>query len=150
MTNSAFTYVAYIRTTPAKLWHALTTPELMKRYWFGVTIESDWKAGSAWKMCNDGSVMDSGEILESVPQKRLVMKWLNEWKSELKAEGYSKCILTLEPLGTAVKLSISHSIERADSKFIVAVSEGWPMVVSNLKSLLENGELALEDHPGHG
>jgi uncharacterized protein YndB with AHSA1/START domain len=143
MAKSTFVYVTYIRTTPEKLWHALTTPDVIKQYRFGMTIESDWKVGSTWRMYSDGSLMDSGEILESEPQKRLVTRWLNEWKPEFKAEGYSRCIYEIEPMGAAVKLTVNHSIEGSDSKFIAAVSVGWAMVVSNLKSFLETGEVAL-------
>ena len=150
MAKSNFTYVTYIRTTPEKLWHALTTAGVISQYWFGLSIESDWKVGSTWKMYSGGSLMDSGEILESVPQKRLVRRWLNEWKPELKAEGDSRCVYEIEPIGQAAKLTITHSIDRPNSKFIEAVSVGWPMCMSNLKSLLETGKVALVDHPGHG
>src|SRR5438034_11481387 len=78
MSGSQFVYVTYIRTTPEKLWHALTTPEIIKQYRFGMSVESEWKVGSTWRMYADGSLIDSGEILESVSQKRLVMSWLNE------------------------------------------------------------------------
>jgi uncharacterized protein YndB with AHSA1/START domain len=141
MSGSKFVYVAYIRITPEKLWNALTTSEIIKQYRFGMSVESEWKVGSTWRMYADGSLMDSGEILESVSQKRLVMSWLNEWKPEFKAEGVSRCVYEIEPTGTSAKLTLTHSIERTDSKFIGAVSEGWPMVISNLKSLLETGIL---------
>ena len=150
MARSTFVYETYIRSTPEKLWQALTTTELLKRCWMGASIESDWKVGSPWRaMSPDGVVFDSGEILESVPQKRLVMKWQNEWKPEFKAEGDSRCIYEIEPLGMAVKFTITHSIERPDSKFIASVTPAWPMVMSNLKSLLETGGVALVENPRH-
>ncbi len=151
MAKSTFKYVTYIRTTPEKLWHALTTTEVIKQYWFGMTADSDWKAGSTWRLYDDheGSLMDSGKILESVFQKRLVRSWLNEWKPELKAEGDSHCVYEIEPIGSSSKLTVTHSMERLDSGFIKAVSEGWPMILSNLKSLLETGNVALVNHPGH-
>ena len=150
MSGSQFVYVTYIRTTPEKLWHALTTPEIIKQYRFGMNVESAWQVGSEWRMYADGSLIDSGDILESVSQQRLVMSWLNEWKPEFKAEGSSRCVFEIEPAGTSTKLTLTHSIERADSKFIAAVSEGWPMVISNLKSLLETGDVALVYHRGRG
>jgi uncharacterized protein YndB with AHSA1/START domain len=119
---------------------------MIKQYRFGMTVESDWKVGSPWSMYADGSLMDSGEILESVPQQRLVMSWLNVWKPEFKAEGHSRCVFEIEPKGACVKLTLTHSMERPDSKFIGAVSEGWAMVLSNLKSLLETGDVALVYH----
>lgn len=143
-TDSSFVYVTFIRTTPKKLWTALTSPNFMKQYWFDMHLESDWKAGSPWRMVfPDGKTADAGEVLEAVPPKRLVLKWRNEWKPELKAEGFSRCTIELEPKGPAVKLTITHTMDRPDSKFIGAVSGGWPQIMSNLKSLLETGEVLL-------
>ncbi|MFL5238004.1 MAG: SRPBCC family protein [Rhizomicrobium sp.] len=140
MSHSRFVYVTYIRTTPQKLWEALTTPEFMKQYWFGVTAETDWQPGSPWKlMLADGRVADTGEILEAEPAKRLVIKWRNEFRPELKAEGYTRCTMEIEQDGDIAKLSIVHEIDVADSKTIAAVSGGWPRILSNLKSLLETG-----------
>jgi uncharacterized protein YndB with AHSA1/START domain len=93
----------------------------------------------------DGSVCDSGEIIEAEPPRRLVIRWQHQDNPELKAEGDSRCTMELQPSGTAVKLSITHTIEREPSKLIGAVSGGWPMIISNLKSLLETGAIALED-----
>jgi len=146
MTKSTFIYVTYIRTTPEKLWSALTDMEFMKQYWFGMHCESQWTAGSPWKMVRaNGSVCDAGEIIESEPPRRLVIRWQHQDNPELKAEGDSLCSMELEHSGTAVKLSITHSIEREPSKLITAVSGGWPMILSNLKSLLETGSIAMAD-----
>lgn len=146
MARSTFAYVTYIRTTPEKLWSALTDAEFIRQYWFGCRCESQWTAGSSWKlMSGDGQVLDDGEIVEAVPPRRLVIRWRHQSKPELKSEGDSYCTMELEPSGTAVKLSITHTIERDPSKFIEAVSGGWPKVVSNLKSLLETGSIALKD-----
>jgi len=144
MSRSTFVYVTYIRTTPDKLWSALTDAEFMKQYWFGVRCESKWTAGSPWKMVRpDGRLTDSGEIVESDPPRRLVIRWQHQDRPELKAEGPSRCTMELEPIGTAVKLSITHTIDRDPSKFIEAVSGGWPKILSNLKSLLETGQTIL-------
>ena len=147
MARSTFVYVTYIRTTPEKLWSALTDDvEFMKRYWFGVHCESKWTAGSSWKMVSgDGQTLDAGEIVEAEPPRRLVIRWQHQNKPELKAEGESLCTMELEPSGTAVKLAITHSIERDPSKFIAAVSSGWPKILANLKSLLETGSTVLQD-----
>ena len=146
MARSTFVYVSYIRTTPEKLWSALTDEGFMKQYWFGTHCESEWTPGSSWKMVYpDGSITDDGEIVEAEPPRRLVIRWQNQWKPELKAEGESLCTMELEPSGTAVKLSITHTIEREPSKFIAAVSGGWPKIISNLKSLLETGSAVLQD-----
>jgi uncharacterized protein YndB with AHSA1/START domain len=147
MPRSTFVYVSYIRTTPEKLWTALTDASFMKQYWFGNHCDSEWRAGSPWKMVgSNGTVLDAGEIIESDPPRRLVIRWQNQFRPELKAEGESRCTMELEPSAGAVKLSITHTIEREPSKFITAVSGGWPKVISNLKSLLETGAIALEEN----
>jgi uncharacterized protein YndB with AHSA1/START domain len=108
--------------------------------------ESEWRAGSPWKLvASDGKVWDAGEIVEAQPPRRLVIRWQHQNKPELKAEGASLCTMELEPAAGAVKLSITHSVERDPSKFIEAVSGGWPKVISNLKSLLETGSIALQE-----
>jgi uncharacterized protein YndB with AHSA1/START domain len=146
MARSTFVYVMYIRTTPEKLWSALTDTEFMKQYWFGTSCESGWIAGSNWKMTSgSGEVSDSGQIIESEPPHRLVIRWQHQMKAELKAEGDSQCTMELERIGAAVKLSITHTIERQPSKLIEAVSGGWPKIISNLKSLLETGSIVLKD-----
>ena len=92
MTRSTFVYVTYIRTTPEKLWSALTDDaEFMKQYWFGIHCESQWTVGSSWKMVYpDGRIVDTGEIVEADPPKRLVIRWQHQNKPELKAEGESR------------------------------------------------------------
>jgi uncharacterized protein YndB with AHSA1/START domain len=147
MARSTFVYVTYIRTTPEKLWSALTDDaEFMKQYWFGTHCQSQWTAGSSWQhVSGDGQIFDAGEIVAAEPPRRLVIRWQNQNRPELKAEGASHCTLELEPSGTVVKLSITHTMEREPSKFIAAVSGGWPKVISNLKSLLETGSAVLQD-----
>jgi uncharacterized protein YndB with AHSA1/START domain len=140
-----FVYVIFIRTTQDKLWRALTQDEFTKQYWAGTTQDCDWKVGSPWKiMIPDGRIADSGEVLESDPPKRLVLSWRNEFKPELKEEGYSRLTYQLEQQADMVKLSVTHEIEPpksgGPSKLIAAVSSGWPAILSSLKSLLETGE----------
>ena len=140
--RSDFLYVTYIRTTPEQLWAALTDPATIRRYWFDMTVDCDWKVGSPWSLrYNDGRLADSGEVLEAEPPRRLVLRWRNEWKPEFKAEGYSRCEFALQPADGAVKLVIHHKIDRPDSGLIGAVSSGWPRILSNLKTLLETEEL---------
>jgi uncharacterized protein YndB with AHSA1/START domain len=143
--NSRFVYVTFIRTTPEKLWSALTNPEFMKRYWFGMHQQTDWKAGSPWQLIfADGRVADTGEVVEVDPHKRFVLRWRNEFKPELKSEGYSFCTVELEPMHDVVKLTISHEMARPDSKLIQAVAGGWPRILSNLKSFLETGDAIMK------
>jgi uncharacterized protein YndB with AHSA1/START domain len=148
--RSHFVYVTVIRATPAKVWEAITEQNFIRQYWFGAIIECGWKKGSPWRMSRaDGSVTDTGEILEIDPPRRMVIRWQNEWKPEFKAEGPSRCTIELEPMDSAVKLTITHEIDRPGSKLITAVSGGWPLILSNLKSLLETGTVAITSHPGH-
>ncbi|HEV2378743.1 MAG TPA: SRPBCC family protein [Terriglobia bacterium] len=149
--KSSFVYATYIRTTPERLWSALTDAEQMKEYWLGMHLKTNWKAGAEWQMLfPDGRVADTGEILELDPPRRIVLRWRNEFRPELKAEGFALCTMDLEAVGAAVKLTITHTIERADSKFIEAVSVGWPKVLSNLKSMLETGQVVLTGlHEAH-
>ena len=148
--RSSFVHVTIIRTTPEKLWEALTDPTLIRQYWYGVNVECAWKKGAPWKMAfPDGRLADAGQILEIDPPRRIVIQWQNEWDPEMKAEGPSRCTIGLQALDGAVKLTVNHDIDGADSRFITGVSAGWPYTLSNLKSLLETGEIATNSHPGH-
>src|SRR5689334_11110279 len=125
MARSTFVYVTYIRTTPEKLWTALTDAGFMTQYWFGMHCESEWTTGSPWRLvAPDGQVYDVGQIVEAAPPRRLMIRWRHQSRPELEAEGDSLCTMELEPIGAAVKLSITHSIERDPSKFVEAVSGG--------------------------
>jgi len=141
MADSRIDYVTYICQTPAQLWQALIEPEFTRQFWAECWQESEWKAGSSWRlMIPDGRVGDAGEILEIEPYRRLVLSWRNEFKPELREEGYSRLTYELEEKGGSVKLTVIHEIDRPGSKFIEAVSSGWPLILSSLKSLLETGE----------
>ena len=153
MSKPKFVYVTYIRTTPETVWAALTDPRTIRKYWFGITAECDWKPGSPWRLkFEDGRIADVGEILEADPPNRLVIRWRNEFKPELKVEGWSRCTMQIEMAdyypdfgGKAVRLTIRQELEGEGGKFIEAVSGGWPKVLSNLKSLLETGDVAFQE-----
>lgn len=141
MSESQFVYVTFIRTTPEKLWRALLEPEFTRQYWMGTTQESEWKPGASWQISfADGRIADSGEIVEIEPFRKLVLKWRHELSPELTAEGYSRLTYELEQVGDAVRFTVKHEMDVKDSKFIKAVSGGWPVILSSLKSLLETGE----------
>jgi len=143
--GSTFVYVTIIRTTPARLWEALLGPAFQEQYWFGMRCESQWKAGSPWQLVYpDGRLADTGEVLEADAPRRLVIRWRNEWKPEMKAEGDSLCTMEIEALDGAVQLTVTHAMDRPASRLIGAVSWGWPRILSNLKSLLETGAVALK------
>jgi uncharacterized protein YndB with AHSA1/START domain len=146
---SRFVYVTYIRTTQEALWEALTKTEFIEKYWFGVNLRSDWKVGSPWTMTYaDGPVTDEGEVAECDPPRRLALRWRHKWKPELAADGEAFCVMELESVDDVVKLTITHSVAKADSKLIEAVGGGWPRILSNLKSLLETGQVLLTRKPG--
>jgi uncharacterized protein YndB with AHSA1/START domain len=141
MSGDRFVYVTYIRTTPERLWEALTSPDFNRKYWFDMWQDSAWSTGSSWTLrFPDGRVADAGEVLDVDPPKRLVLKWRHEWKPELREEGFSRATFELQQLKGAVKLTVTHEIDRPESKLIVAMSGGWPAILSSLKSLLETGE----------
>ena len=145
MDKPKFVYVTYIRTTPEKLWQALCDPEFTRQFWYDTWQECEWKAGAPWRiMIPDGRVADSGEVLEIDPPRRLVLSWRKEFVPELRAEGYSRLTYEIEKQAESVKLTITHESDRPGSKLIEAVSNGWPMIVASLKSLLETGH-ALEE-----
>ena len=145
MNDSRFVCVTYIRTTPEKLWKALIDPEFTRRFWNETWQDCEWKPGATWRlMIPDGRVADAGEVVEIEPQRRLVLRWRNEFMPELREEGYSRMTYEIEKKGESVKLTVIHEMERGGSKLIDAVSGGWPMILSSLKSLLETGQ-ALEE-----
>jgi uncharacterized protein YndB with AHSA1/START domain len=141
MAASQFVYVTYIRTTAEKLWRALLEPEYTRQYWMDTTQESEWKPGASWQILDPtGRVTDSGKVLEIVPHRSLILSWRNEFIPEMTAEGYSRLTYDIEEKGDSVKLTLRHVMEKSESKFIQAVSNGWPPILSSLKSLLETGE----------
>jgi uncharacterized protein YndB with AHSA1/START domain len=136
-----FVYVTYIRTTAEKLWAALTKPEFTRQFWFDTTQECEWRPGSLWRlMAPDGRVADAGEVLEADPPRRLVLTWRHEMSPEMKAEGFSRLTYLLEQQGDTVKLTLTHEAPKPESKFLDSVSDGWPVILASLKSLLETGE----------
>ncbi len=141
MAESRFVYVTFIRTTPEKLWRALTEPEFTRQYWVGTVQECEWKVGSPWRiMIPDGRIADSGEVLEIEPGRRLVLSWRNQFIPEMQAAGDSRMTYELEPQGDSVKLTVIHESDKPGSKLIEGVSNGWPKILASLKSLLETGE----------
>jgi uncharacterized protein YndB with AHSA1/START domain len=147
MSASKFVYIIYIKTTPEKLWDALTKPEFTRKYWVGTHQESTFEPGADWKlMIPDGRVGDMGKILEVDRPHKLVLSWRNEFRPEISKEGFSRCTYELAPMGEVVKLTVLHESALPESKLIEAVSTGWPMILSSLKTMLETGEA----FPGSG
>ncbi|MGH7022579.1 MAG: SRPBCC family protein [Caulobacteraceae bacterium] len=140
MTHDRFFYVTYIRARQEKVWRALIEPEFTRQYWNETYQESDWKVGADWKlMIPDGRVGDSGKVLEFDPPRRLSLSWQNQFVPDLKEEGHSRCTVELVTQGEVVRLTVTHEIDIEGSKLIAGVSQGWPMILASLKSLLETG-----------
>jgi uncharacterized protein YndB with AHSA1/START domain len=135
-----FVYVIYIKTTPAKLWEALTSSEFSRRYWFGTELRSDFRVGSPLALVMDGKVTDTGEILEADRPRRLSYTFKHELDDGMRKEGATRVVFTLEPHGELVKLTLTHENFAPGSKLLDGISKGWPAILSNLKSLLESGE----------
>ncbi|MBR0741803.1 SRPBCC family protein [Bradyrhizobium liaoningense] len=141
MSKPEFVYVTYIETTAEELWQALTSSEFTKQYWFGAEVRSDWKVGSRFALLLDGEVTDSGEILEADPPRRLSYSFKHHKFEELRGEPISRVVFTLEPFGPLVRLTVLHDGFVEGGKYLGAVSNGWPAILSGLKSLLERGKV---------
>jgi uncharacterized protein YndB with AHSA1/START domain len=139
MSGPTFVYVTYIATTPQKLWQALTDPTFTRQYWSGISVESDWTPGARVVFTSNGEIHNTGEVLEADPYRRLSYSWRVEFHEVFSREGASRVTFELEPVGSEVKLTITHDGFAPGSKVYEAVSNGWPAVLSSLKSLLETG-----------
>jgi uncharacterized protein YndB with AHSA1/START domain len=145
MSKPEFVYTTFIKTTPEQLWHALTDKAFTKSYWFGCSLTSDWKVGSQMLMEKDGRLLNDCVILESDPPRRLAYSWLTVFDEEMKQERRSRVTFVLEPSQKAVKLTVTHEGFAEGSKTLPSISNGWPLVLSSLKSVLETGQpLAFE------
>ena len=131
----------YIKTTPERLWEAITDPEIRSRYNFGVRIESDWLPGSSYaSSAGEGRIpIAEGDNLEVDPPHRLVQTMRAMWGDDVKAEGTSRVTWEIEPLGDSCRLLVTHDQlpEGANEQLY----GGWPMILSGLKTWLETGEL---------
>lgn len=139
MDKPEFVYVTYIRTTPVKLWEAVTKPEQARQYWGGLFNRSDWVKGSRWEHVNEADsdpIYVFGEILESDPPTRLVMSWVDPENSA----DTSVVTLEIQPIDDLVRLTVIHGDFKAGSAMQGKVSKGWPLVLSSLKTFLETGQ----------
>ena len=140
MDTQKFLYVTYIASTPAKVWKALTEGELTRQYWKH-TNESDWKPGSKWKHVADdgtGSVKLVGQVVEVAPNKRLVLTWGDAADAGNPGK-HSRVALDIETVGEMVRLTVTHD-ELKDAEMEKGIINGWPRVLSSLKSFLETGK----------
>jgi uncharacterized protein YndB with AHSA1/START domain len=133
-------FVIYIRTTPERLWEAITDPDIRRRYQFGSRVESDWTVGSRVEVTHPGAdgLLGEGENLEVDPPRRLVQSMVALWSDEAKSEGTSRVTWEIEPVGDSCRLTVTHDQLREGAS--AELYGGWPMILSGLKTWLETGE----------
>ena len=151
METQEFVYATFIRTTPEKLWEALTNGDFSEKYWFGFRVEMELKTGGTVRILPPKGMEQlgdhAGKILVCEPNRKLVYTWNPKDKPEVarKRQNLSRVTYELTPMGAMVKLRLIHEnllpedIEKDPNKF-QGVNNGWPAVLSSLKSLLETGE----------
>jgi uncharacterized protein YndB with AHSA1/START domain/DNA-binding transcriptional ArsR family regulator len=132
----------YIKTTPERLWQALTDPALVQQYYFGSVIESDFRPGSPliYRQAQGGRLDIEGEVIESDPPRRLVHTFAVKWDPELSEDAPSRVAFDIAPMGDACRLSVTHDGFAAETDTYRSVQGGWPLILSGLKTLLETGE----------
>src|SRR3954453_16988176 len=137
-------YEIYIRTTPERIWEAITDPEIRAKYNFGAGAKCDWKVGSRFEMSHpgagggEGGPLVEGENLEVDPPRRLVQTMTALWGDDVKAEGTSRVTWEIEAVGDSCRLVVTHDQLREGAND--QLYGGWPMILSGLKTLLETGE----------
>jgi uncharacterized protein YndB with AHSA1/START domain/DNA-binding transcriptional ArsR family regulator len=141
MTAPAQVYEIYIRTTPERLWQALTDGELTKHYYYGTSVRSDMTVGSPFRYFDsDDNVLLDGEILDADPPRRLVTSFTALWSPDVAADPPSRLTWEIEPMGAACRLRMVHDELAPDSATFHEVAGGWSHILSGLKTLLETGE----------
>jgi uncharacterized protein YndB with AHSA1/START domain len=141
MTETAFVYVTYISAKQDQVWKGLLDSEFTRKYWEHDNV-SDWKPGSRWehkRTDGSGQVDMVGKVVEATPPRRLVMTWARPAEEQIEA-AHSRVTIELEPIDSMVKLTVTHDKLVPGSDMLKGISNGWPRVLSSLKSLLETGK----------
>ncbi|TAM75780.1 ATPase [bacterium] len=134
-------YEIYIRTTPEKLWNALTNGELTKQYFYGAAAHSDWKAGSAYEMIDeDGDKMLFGDVVESDPPNKLVYTFNAAYDPAEDRDPPSRVTCEIAPMGEICKLTLVHEHFAGETETFKNTRSGWGPILSGLKTLLETGK----------
>ncbi len=137
-------FEVFIKTTPERLWEAITDPGMRSKYSFGVETHSDWTPGSEYAAAAPGVEIAAGENLEVDPPRLLVQSFTALWSDEVKAQGQTRVTWEIEPVGTSCRLTVTH--DQLPEGANAELYGGWPMILSGLKTLLETGEQL--DTPG--
>lgn len=134
-------YEVYIRTTPDKIWQALTDGKTSKQYFYGGTLKSDWKVGSSMDLVDDeaGTTMLANKILEIDPPRKLVHTFSAQHEDQVKKDRPSRVTWLIEPMGDVVKLTVTHDNFDGETATYKSVRSGWGPVLSGLKTILETG-----------
>jgi uncharacterized protein YndB with AHSA1/START domain len=137
--KSQFVYVTYISSSAEKVWNALMDPEMTRKYWGHLNV-SDWKVGSDWKHedPSTGQVRIVGKVVEFTPPRRLVITWAFPAEAQV-PDKYTRVTFEIESAGKAVRLKVTHDELEPGSEMESGITRGWPVVLSNLKTLLETG-----------
>jgi uncharacterized protein YndB with AHSA1/START domain len=140
MTKTEHVYVMYIAATQKRIFDAIVKPEFARQYW-GHENVSDWKPGSGWEHREDGTgrVRITGKVVEFDPPRRLVMTWASPAEAS-DPNAYSRVTFELEPIDEMVKLTVTHDQLIPGSSMEKGVNQGWPRVLSSLKTFLETGK----------
>ena len=160
MTKPSFVYVTYIATTPEKVWKALVDTDVTRQYWIDLTADSpahvnvsDWQQGSRWEhqRVDEARTVDmAGTVVESTPPRRLVLTWARPKETEDESK-HSRVSFDIEAQGNGLtRLTVTHEDLERDPQMLAGISNGWPKILSNLKTLLETGrtlqDSAVNDH----
>jgi uncharacterized protein YndB with AHSA1/START domain len=140
MDKSRFVYVTYISTSSKKLWNALIDPKLTKKYWQHENA-SDWKPGSRWehrRFDKERTLDMVGKVIECSPPRRLVLSWASP-DDEARAKKHSRVTIEIEPYRKVARLTVTHDRLEPGSEMLEGITDGWPKVLSSLKSLMEVG-----------
>ncbi len=140
MDQTRFAYVTYIATSAEKVWEALTVPEVTTKYWQHVNV-SDWQSGSKWEhraFDRKGDLRLVGTVTESAPPRRLVLTWAFP-QDESRPEKHTRVTFEIDPVTDVVRLTVTHDHLEPGSDMEQGIRDGWPKVLSSLKSLLETG-----------
>ena len=146
----AIVYAIYLGSTPEKIWQALTTAEFSRQYFSGFAIEAELRSGGAFvARAPDGSIHISGEVIECDPPRKLTVTWNVNWPALVEKLGPTLVSYQIEPAGEAVKLTLTQSHDRPiEDDILSGGRDGWPAILSSLKSLLETGQpLAIKMTP---
>ena len=150
MTNGKrdLTYVEYLAATPEKVWQVLTDPEQQPHFFYGTSVKSDYKPGEKFQFRSpDGGLAIDGELVATEPARKLVHTWQFAYDPAVAAEGYGTITWELEPAGDACRLSTRHELPEGATGSEGQATAGWPMILSQLKTLVETGRpLVLPTH----